>query len=170
MIAQWLGANAPDRVTALILANTSPFLGPKSNWDERRRAVIEGGMASIVDLVMGRFFSPETLAKNEAIVSSTRATFLATNPVGYAGCCAAIRDMDNRPILSKITTPTLVVSGDHDVSTPFPGHGELLVREIPGAKSLLLSAAHLSNIEQPQLFNSALLDFLIPRFSLAASD
>jgi 3-oxoadipate enol-lactonase len=170
MIAQWLGANAPDRATALILANTSPFLGPKSNWDERRRAVLEGGMASIVDLVMGRFFSPETLAKNEPIAASAKATFLATNPVGYAGCCAAIRDMDHRPILSKITTPALVISGDHDVSTPFPGHGELLARNIPGAKSLLLSAAHLSNIEQPQLFNSGVLDFLIPRFSLTASD
>lgn len=170
MTGQWLGANAPDRVSALILSNTSPFLGPKSNWDERRKAVLEGGMASVVDLVMSRYFSPETLAKNDPIISSTKATFLATNPVGYAGCCAAIRDMDNRAILSKITTPTLVISGDQDASTPFPGHGEVLAREIPGAKNLLLSGAHLSNIEQPQLFNSAVLDFLIPRFSLAASD
>lgn len=163
MIAQWLGANAPDRVTAIIPSNTSPCIGPKSNWDDRRRAVLERGMMGIVDMAMGRFFSPETLAKNDPLVNSVRATFLASNPVGYAGCCAAIRDMDHRPLLPKIAVPTLVIVGDRDVSTPWEGHGEILAREIPGAKNVHLAAAHLSNIEQPQLFNSAVLDFLLQR-------
>jgi 3-oxoadipate enol-lactonase len=168
MIAQWLGANAPDRVTAIIPSNTSPCIGPKSNWDDRRRAVLERGMSSIVDMAMGRFFSPETIAKNDSVVNSTRATFLATNPVGYAGCCAAIRDMDHRPLLPKIAVPTLIVVGDRDVSTPWAGHGEILASQIPGAKSVHLPAAHLSNIEQPQLFNSAILDFLLSRRSAGA--
>jgi len=61
MIGQWLGANAGDRLTGLILANTSSHIGPKSFWDERRRVVLEGGMAAIVDGAMQRFFSAETL-------------------------------------------------------------------------------------------------------------
>jgi 3-oxoadipate enol-lactonase len=160
MIGQWLGANAPDRLTALILANTSPYLPPKSNWDDRRSAVLERGMSAIVDMAMGRFFSAETLAKNDPLVKTVRETFLATNPVGYAGCCAAIREMDIRPLLPSITAPTLVIAGDRDVSTPWPGHGEILAREIPGAKAVHLPAAHISNIEQPQAFNSAVVDFL----------
>src|SRR5271165_4962515 len=92
MIGQWLGANAPDRISKLVLANTSPHAPPKSNWNERRSAVLDRGMAAIVDAAMGRFFSPETLARNDSVVASVRATFLATNPQGYAGCCAAIRD------------------------------------------------------------------------------
>ncbi|HTW24606.1 MAG TPA: alpha/beta fold hydrolase, partial [Candidatus Baltobacteraceae bacterium] len=63
MIGQWLGANAGDRLTGLILANTSSHIGPKSFWDERRRLVLDGGMAAIVDGAMQRFFSPETLAE-----------------------------------------------------------------------------------------------------------
>jgi len=74
MIGQWLGANAAERVTALVLANTSPHAPPKSNWDQRRRAVLERGMSAIVDAAMGRFFSPETLAKNDPLVEAIRAT------------------------------------------------------------------------------------------------
>jgi 3-oxoadipate enol-lactonase len=159
MIGQWLGANAPDRVAALVLANTSPYAPPKSNWDDRRRAVLEQGMSAIVDPAMGRFFSPETIAKNP-LVNSIRATFLATNPGGYAGCCAAVRDMDHRQLLPKIAAPTLVIGSDQDASTPWPGHGEILARGIPHAKTVLLNGAHLSNVEQPSPFNSAVVDFL----------
>jgi 3-oxoadipate enol-lactonase len=160
MIGQWLGANAVGRIAALVLANTSPYAPPKSNWDDRRRAVLERGMSAIVDAAMGRFFSPETVGRNEKLVNSIRATFLATNPGGYASCCAAIRDMDHRLLLSKIQVPTLVIGSDHDASTPWSGHGEVLAREIPGAKSVRLPTAHLSNVEQPQSFNSTVVDFL----------
>ncbi len=129
MTGQWLGANAPDKVTALILANTSALMAPKSNWDTRRQAVLSGGMAAIADLAIGRFFSRETLASDSPYLHSIRNTLLGTNPIGYAGCCAAIRDMDQVVMLKKITVPTLVISGDRDVSTPWTGHGEILARE-----------------------------------------
>jgi 3-oxoadipate enol-lactonase len=161
MIGQWLGANAADRITALVLANTSPFVPPKSNWDDRRRAVLDRGMAAVVDASMGRFFSPETLAKNDPLVMSIRATLLATNPGGYSGCCAAIRDMDHRELLPAIVVPTLVIGGERDASTPWSGHGEILSQAIPNAKTVSLETAHLSNIEAPKSFNSAVLDFLV---------
>lgn len=163
MVGQWLGANALDRVTALVLANTSPLVDAKSSWDDRRHAVLKSGMAAIVDMVMQRFFSPGTLASGDPYVSSVRATLLGTNPVGYASCCAAIRDMDHTPLLRTIKVPTLVISGDHDLSTPWDRHGEILAREIPGAKAVRLPAAHLSNIERPRSFTEALLDFLRPQ-------
>src|SRR5262249_8019829 len=100
------------------------------------------------------------LAKEDPVVASIRATFLATNPTGYAGCCAAIRDMENRSLLEKIHVPTLVIAGDKDVSTPWTGHGELLTQKIPGAKAVHLPTAHLSNVEAPQEFNSAILNFI----------
>jgi len=160
MIGQWLGASAPGRLTALVLANTTPYAPPKSNWDERRRAVLEGGMPAIVDAALGRFFSPETRAQNPPIVVTIRATILGTNPAGYASCCAAIREMDHRDLLPKIAVPTLVIGGDRDVSTPWPAHGEIIARAIPHAKTVHLDAAHLSNIEQPQAFNAAVIGFL----------
>jgi 3-oxoadipate enol-lactonase/4-carboxymuconolactone decarboxylase len=49
------------------------------------------------------------------------------------------------------------------LATPWVGHGEILAREIPGAKVVRLTAAHLSNIERPRSFTAALLDFLRPQ-------
>ena len=161
-IGQWLAIHAPENLTALILANTSPQFGPRSNWDERIRRVSEGGMAAIASLALGRFFSSENLAADGPEVNAIRSVFLGTSPVGYAGCCAALRDADNNASLQKINVPTLVIAGDRDVSTPWQGHGEVLARGIPGARAVHLPAAHLSNLERPRSFSMALLEFLRP--------
>ena len=162
-IGQWVAAHAPERVTHLVLANTSPQFVPRANWETRIAAVLKGGMSAVVDLAMQRFFSPDTLAKQNPQVASIRSVFLGTDPVGYLGCCAALRDMNHGDILRQIKVPTLVISGDRDVATPWSGHGERLAQEIPGAKALHLAAAHLSNIERPHSFTTALLEFLLPR-------
>src|SRR5687768_5370202 len=58
MIGQWIGANAPDRLTHLVLANTSSRLTDPSTMEARRLAVNQGGLAAVEPLVMSRFFSP----------------------------------------------------------------------------------------------------------------
>jgi 3-oxoadipate enol-lactonase/4-carboxymuconolactone decarboxylase len=161
-IGQWLGIHSTDRVTHLILANTSPQFRPRSNWETRIKMVSEGGMKSIVDMVMQRFFSPDTLARNDVYAGAIRSLLSATDPAGYAGCCAALRDVDNRESLRQIRVPTLVIAGDRDVSTPWEDHGEILAREVPGARAVRLPAAHLSNLERPRSFTAAVLDFLQP--------
>lgn len=161
MIGQWLGVNAPHRLTALVLANTSPR-ADAARMAARRQAVLRGGLASVGDEVMGRFFSARALAKNAPIVACARRTLLATDAGGYAGCCAAIRDMDLTATLAQIRTPTLVVSGDWDTSLPWQGHGEVLARDIPHARAVHLRAAHLSNLEAPRSFTASVIDFLRP--------
>lgn len=160
LIGQWLGASAPNRITHLVLANTSPRMDT-SAMETRRRTVLENGMAAVADAVMGRFFSPETLARHDPDVASVRRTLLNTDPRGYAGCCAAIRDADQTGLLAQIRIPALIISGDCDVSTPWAGHGEVLAREIPNARVVHLPTAHLSNLERPRSFSSALCDFLV---------
>jgi 3-oxoadipate enol-lactonase / 4-carboxymuconolactone decarboxylase len=160
-IGQWVAVRAPERVTHLVLANTSAQFVPRANWETRIAAVVKGGMSAVVDVAMERFFSPDTLAKQDPNVASIRSVFLGTDPVGYLGCCAALRDMNHVDLLRQIKSPTLVISGERDVATPWSGHGEMLAREIPGAKTLHLAAAHLSNIERPHSFTTALLEFLL---------
>jgi len=162
MIGQWLGANATERITHLVLANTSPRVGAPDLFEARRKAVLEGGMTSVENAAMERFFSPRVLASANPQVATSRAALLAANPVGYAGCCAAIRDMDQRALLGRIRVPTLIIGGCLDASTPWEGHGDLLATAIPGARSIVLEAAHLSNVELPSAFTNALFDFLLP--------
>jgi 3-oxoadipate enol-lactonase len=80
-------------------------------------------------------------------LDQVRATLLATSPVGYIACCAAVRDMDQRQAVSAIRQPTLVISGAEDQATP-PADGRFLAEQITGADDLELAAAHLSNIEE----------------------
>ncbi len=162
-IGQWVAAHAPKRVTHLVLANTSPQFVPRANWETRMAAVAKGGMSAVVDVAMQRFFSLHTLEKQNPHVASIRSVFLGTDPTGYLGCCAALRDMDHGNLLSQIKSPTLVISGERDVATPWSGHGERLAQEIPGAKALHLAAAHLSNLERPRSFTTTLLEFLLPQ-------
>ena len=107
-----------------------------------------------------RFFTAERLAANPPAVVNIRRIVQATNPAGYAGCCAAVRDMNQTAILESIRVPTLIIVGDRDVSTPWEGHGEVLARGIPHARVQHLPTAHLSNIERPHSFTGALLRFL----------
>ena len=160
-VGQWLGARASHRLTRLVLANTSPRMDA-ALFETRRRTAIESGTAAIVDVGMQRFFSQATLARRDPRANTVRNTVLSTNPAGYAGCCAAIRDMDYTAMLHEIRVPTLVIVGDHDMSTPWEGHGEVLAREIQGARVVRLRTTHLSNMERPRSFNAALLDFLLP--------
>ena len=162
MIGQWLAVHARERVSGLVLANTTARVADPSSMEARRRAVLDGGMPAIEEMVMGRFFSPGVVASNAPHIASARRTLLATAPVGYAGCCAAIRDMDQRPLLAQIAVPTLVISGDGDVGMPWDGHGAVLASAIPGAQAVRLPAAHISNLEKPRSFTRALLDFLVP--------
>ena len=74
--------------------------------------------------VMRRFFTAETLAANPPSRGARPHILLATEPAGYAGCCAAIRDMDQTAAIAGIRVPTLVISGLRDVSLPWEGHGE----------------------------------------------
>lgn len=162
MIGQWLAAMARDRVTAVVLANTSARFPDPRVMDGRRRTVLESGMAPLEEPVMGRFFSPQRLEANPPAVAGIRRVLRATDPAGYAGCCAAVRDMDQRQLLPTIIVPALVIVGDRDVSTPWEGHGEILAQRIAGAQVARLPAAHLSNLEMPHSFTAALCRLLLP--------
>lgn len=158
MVGQWLGWRAPERLERLILANTSPYMGPPASWDDRIRAVRASGMAAMTDAVLERWFTPGFRAHQSAELEAVRTLLLNTDPQGYAGCSAAIRDMDQRRLLPLIEVPTLVIAGDDDPATPIE-HARLLASGIRGAELHVLSAAHLSNVEQPVAFADAVIGF-----------
>jgi 3-oxoadipate enol-lactonase/4-carboxymuconolactone decarboxylase len=168
-VGQWIAAHAPDRLTHLVLANTTPRIAEPAGMDERGKTVLARGMAAIVDTAMTRFFVGPLVEANPPHVASARQTVLATNPVGYAGCCAALRDADLHELLPRIRTPTLVISGDRDEAMPFAEHGSVLAAGIRSAQSVRLATAHISNLGLPRTFTRVLVNFLRPGDHDAAS-
>jgi 3-oxoadipate enol-lactonase/4-carboxymuconolactone decarboxylase len=156
MIGMELALRAPQRLEKLALVCTSATMDSAS-WNDRIGTVRAEGMAAIADLAMGRFLSD---AAAPALFESVRRQLLGMDPQGYAGCGAAIRDMDLAPRIPAIAAPTLVVTGTRDSSTPFAGHGEHLVQSIPGAAHVSLEAAHLAPLEAPEALAGALASFL----------
>jgi 3-oxoadipate enol-lactonase len=117
-------------------------------------------MAALVEGVIERWFTPTFRQENPEAVERMARTLRETDPAGYAGCCAAIRDMDLRDRLPSIAAPTLVVAGAEDPATP-PEHGRLIADAVPGARfEVVPNAAHIANVERPERITQLILTHL----------
>jgi 3-oxoadipate enol-lactonase len=159
MVGQWLATHARKRLNRVVLANTGARMGPPELWNGRIGAVRRDGMAGLVQPTLERWFSQDFRKRDKAMVAKVSAVLETTPPLGYANCCAAIRDMDQREPIRAIANPVLVIIGKLDPATP-PAAGHLIADAIHGSQRVELDAAHLSNLEQPAAFTSAVLDFL----------
>lgn len=159
MIALELALLTPSRIGKVVACNTSAKVAP-APWQARAATVRAKGMAAIVDAVMERFFSERFRKRNPDTVAGARSTFLATSPEGYAACCMAISELDMLQRLSDLVAPTLVINGTLDAATPPHDHGDLIAAAVSGAQTINLDAGHLSVLEQPEAFTSAVSGFL----------
>lgn len=161
-IGQWLGVNSSDRFRSLALSNTAARIGTVDGWDTRIKTVREGGMASVADAVVSRWFTESFVKRSPAKVEATRQMLLHTPPEGYVATCAALREMDQRETVAQVSVPTLVIAGENDAVTT-PDDARFLTDRIKGAQFVELNAAHLSNIEDADAFTSALVNFIAAR-------
>lgn len=161
MVGQWLGVHAPERIEKLILANTSSYLGPTEQWDKRIAELQPPvDMQAVAEGVLANWFSADYRQQHPATVARFLVMLLATPAQGLAGCFAAVRDLDMRRTVALITSPTLVIAGRDDTVTAL-SHGELLACTLPGAELQVLPVVHLSNVERPDDFVTALRTFLL---------
>jgi 3-oxoadipate enol-lactonase len=160
MVGQWLGANAPNRVNKLILSNTAPYYADKGPWQERIVFVREKGLGALVEANMQRWFTEGFRKSHPHVIERMKGIFTGTDPKGYIACCEAIRDMDFRGSNARIEAPTMVIVGAQDPATP-PAQGEAIANAIPGAKVASIDAAHITNMEQPQVYTQTVLEFLL---------
>ena len=160
MIGQQLGARFPERIYSLSLCNTASEMPPRSLWEERFEIARTQGIAGLVDGTIKRWFTAPFIERAPGDIEKVRQMILATNADGYMGCGSAVRDMAQSTMLLKIKTPTLVLSGEHDPACTVD-QGTVLHRLIDGSKMVVLKdAAHLSNIEQPAVFNRTVREFI----------
>ena len=102
LTAMWLGVNAPDRISSLVLANTAARIGSVQSWTDRIALVKERGMRAVADMAIARWFSPGFSQRHEDIATRFKSMVEACPQTGYLGCCAALRDEDLRDAVSRI--------------------------------------------------------------------
>jgi 3-oxoadipate enol-lactonase len=153
-----------ERVEKLLLADTRAQADTdegKATRAEQVQQVLAEGMAGIVNAMLPKLLSPETVSKRPEIVKRVRDMMIHTKPEGAAGALRGMAEReDQTERLSQITVPTLIVVGREDPITPV-ADSEKMHERIAGSELVVIdNASHVSNIEQPEQFNRALRDFL----------
>jgi 3-oxoadipate enol-lactonase len=162
MIGQMLALRYPHLLQSLLLCDTMSRvpLEAKPMWEERIRIAEAQGMEPHVELTLERWFSAPFRAKGGSVLDTVRAMIRSTNPRGYAGCCHAIAALSLTEHLKLLNLPTLIIVGEEDVGTPVAA-SHTMHEQIKGSELVILkSASHLSNMEQPEAFNRAVMAFL----------
>ncbi|MCF6370270.1 3-oxoadipate enol-lactonase [Rhizobium halophilum] len=161
LVAQGLYAQRPDLVKAMVLADTAHKIGTPEMWNKRIAAIEDGGIASILDDIMVRWFTEPFRRPDNAAYSAYCNMLLRQPTQGYTGTCAAIRDADFTEEARTIRVPVLCVVGDQDGSTP-PDLVRSLANLIPGAQyEVIEGAAHIPCAETPAAFAAAVRSFII---------
>lgn len=157
-IGQQLALDAPERLQRLVLTCTAAKFGDPSIWTDRGRKVREEGLSWLREPSAQKWYAdPENL---EADATALLDDLEKASPQGYAAATDAVSRFDVTDRLSAITTPTLVIAGAQDVSTP-PAVVETIANGIDGARfEVVDGAGHLGNIDQPEAFGRLIGDFL----------
>lgn len=162
MIGQTFALKYPGRFDSLALCDTSSRYPAEAAglWADRIKTVETKGMEPLVVPTLERWFT-ESFRRTHAGVVETVANMIRTTPApGYAGCCHAIPKINLTARLQEIRCSALVIVGKDDPGTPV-AMAEDIHRAMPGSRLVVIpSAAHLSNLEQPEAFNQALGEFL----------
>ncbi len=162
MIGQSIALNHPSRLQSLVLCDTMAIFPEESLplWQERMESVKAKGMQAQLEATLERWFTPSFLRLRPPILEVIRNEFLSTPVKGYLGCVEAICKLNFLDRLSEIEIPTLIMVGEDDPGTPVSA-SEAMHQRIPHSKlTIIPSARHLSNVEQPKIFNTNLLKFL----------
>jgi 3-oxoadipate enol-lactonase len=160
MLAQVLALEHPGDVCSLVLADTTSTLPAEARraMIERGEAAEHGGMAKVVESTLERWFTPSFM--NSDIVARCRERLLADDIQGWAATWRAISEVDTESRLKEIRVPTLVIIGEVDLSVPV-ARARAMANQIPGGTlHIIAGAPHMAPLEQPDLFNSPVLDFL----------
>lgn len=160
MVGMRLAASRPERLERLVLSCTAHRLPPASAWQERAAKVRSEGTESLVETLLGRWFTSAFLDQRPDVAARFSAAISSCSDDGYASCCEAIEHWDGSDLLEQVKAPTLVVAGQRDAVTT-PAVAAEMAKAIPRAGLAVLSgASHLANVERPEEFTEAVLAHL----------
>ena len=155
----------PSQVAGLILAATranadSPET--RENRDQAIRLANQQGSMAIAESMLPKMFASNTHDANPSLITNVRDIMAHTSVAGITG---ALHGMKNRPdsysMLQSIQVPTLIIHGAADQLIPL-SVAQGMSAAIPGAILCIIPrTGHLLNLEQPELFNQAVRNFLL---------
>lgn len=153
-VARNVALFAPERLLSLTLISTHPGFDSLStervmNFVTERRSRTPQTLGKLLGSSSAR------AAYDELLDSVAR-----LHELSYQKTLEASVAQDRAAPIEKISVPTLIMAGEEDTVYP-PELAREMARRIPGAKLLMFErTGHLANLEQPEQFNQAVLDFI----------
>ena len=153
----------PEKFSAIILCDTTHLADTIDKRESRYELISKikaQGSGALVENMLPNLISDETKQNNPALVSELKKIFSEVNPVSAINSLKSMAERtDSSDIIGKISVPTALIFGEFDKITNLE-NARIMNHSIPGSKlTIIKNAGHYSNLEQPQQFNEALLDF-----------
>ena len=139
--------------------NPPPFV---DSWNQRIAVIEEKGTDGVVDGSLDRWYSKEFKdnSKNNDIINLSKDMIRGTSSNGYIGCAHALKTLNYLKDLSTINREMLFIAGENDMGAPALAMEEMS-HLTPNSKYVCIpGAAHILNIEAPEIVNKTILDFL----------
>lgn len=164
MVVQTALRRRPDGYRAAVLCCTSPAFGdPTGEFQKKfvadRLAPLDAGatMAALAASSVDRIVGPSPDPAGRALAIEIMA---ATSEPTYRAAVHCLVTFDERASLPSIRVPVLCLAGEHDPNAP-AAMMQRMAAKIPGARYVCLAGVgHLPNLEAPQAFDAAVLEFL----------
>lgn len=164
MVGYALASDHPKRLDSVTFLATQGTLPTNRAEIQRKNIALmnasECGLELQVDAMLERLNREGYRAADPVGYAEQREMAICGTVDGYARCCAAIAAMSYDDKLDRIATPTLIVAGSVDKSTP-PARMAMYGEQIVGERmEIVENAGHFPNVDEPDAFNAVLDDFL----------
>lgn len=157
LIGQGLAVRRPDALRALVLMDTAAKIGSPEMWQDRIAGLRAGGISSMADAILDRWFAPEM--RNDAARLAPWRNMLTRTPIeGYIGCCAAIAGADFTQSTSDLTIPVMAMAGSEDGSTT-PEMVQATAKLCNATFHVIPDAGHLPCVEAPKQVGALISEF-----------
>ncbi len=155
----------PERINGIILIDTRENADSSDTREMRHKQIArvqEEGTEFLIEEMLPKLFHATATEKGRALLEQTRSEMRRATVKGVVDALGAMAGRpDSSPILRNLNIPALLLTGEHDPVTP-PGDAVRMQQLIGNSAILQIvsQAGHLSNLEQPELVNAAIQNFL----------
>jgi 3-oxoadipate enol-lactonase len=154
----------PEHVAGLILASTragADSVEGKAGRDKGAELAKTEGATAVSAGMLPKMLAPQSYESDEELVDYVKDVMSTASLNGVVGALAAMRDrVDSVPMLGDIDVPVLIIHGADDQLIP-PSEAQIMHKGIPDSELVIIpDAGHLPNLEQPDIFSDAVIDFL----------
>jgi 3-oxoadipate enol-lactonase len=157
-VAQAFAAAFPQRTAALGLIDTTAWYGADAatKFKERADTARAGGLRSMIDFQLTRWFSDGFRANHPEVLERTTDIFVANDVDCYAASCELLGAADTRAQLGHVKMPTAIVVGEEDYATPVSMARQLHDAIPQSTLTIIAGARHLTPIEFPDRMTAEL--------------